>query len=459
MNGKHVHKLLGADVDTAPLDALLQTTVSEGNSQAELTVTTREGELRTVEIRCNTLPAEGDGILAVGTDITEKKKIESHYLRSQRLEGIGKLASGVAHDLNNVLAPILYAFPLLRNPDTGRDMLTEVVDTLESSVNRGSSIVRQLLAFGRGMESDHLVFQCRHIISEMVQMSRQTFPHNIEIIDEVPKDLWTIRGDETQFHQILLNFCVNARDAMPDGGAIHITAENIAVDERFVAMESRAAKGPWICIAVADTGDGIPPEVREHIFDPFFTTKDVGKGTGLGLSTVMGIVKSHQGFLDLESEPGRGTTFKVYLPAEPFEDDPQADAENPIPRGRGQTVLLVEDDDAICMTSEELLRQQGYHCQLARTGIEGAALFHREAGNISLVIASLKLPEMDGATLIRIIKRTHPELPAIITTGYPEERLLKPLEGERKLKILLKPHSSEQLLRTAGEMIAAETLD
>lgn len=244
-------------------------------------------------------------VLGINTDVTEHKKLETQLLRAQRLESIGTLASGVAHDLNNVLTPILMGSEVLRQKVPGEEAETSI-SLIEESARRGAAIVKQVLTFARGVEGKRVLIKPNHLIEEMTDIARKTFPKSIEIDSKYPDDLCSIEGDPTQLHQVLLNLSVNARDAMPDGGSLVITAENYNIDENYAAMMPDAKVGPYVMLQVTDNGAGMPRAIVDKIFDPFFTTKEVGKGTGLGLSTAVGIVKSHGGFISVYSEPGKG---------------------------------------------------------------------------------------------------------------------------------------------------------
>ena len=253
-------------------------------------------------------------VVGAWTDITERKELEAHLLRTQRLESVGRLASGIAHDLNNILAPMLMVPPLLREAVKDPE-LRNMLDLVETNAQRGSNIIKQLLTFGRGMEGERVPVQLRALVKDMSGIIRETFHKNIITRRETPPDTWLVSGDATQLHQVLMNLCVNARDAMPEGGTLTLKLENQEFDESFARMTPGAKPGRYVCLSVTDTGQGIAPEHLDKIYDPFFTTKELGKGTGLGLSTVLGIVQSHGGFIQVHSQPGRGTQFKVYLPA------------------------------------------------------------------------------------------------------------------------------------------------
>jgi signal transduction histidine kinase len=277
---------------------------------------------------------------------TEKKQLERQFYHAQRLESIATLASGVAHDLNNIFTPILATAQLLplKLPDADKET-KYLIDLLQNSVQRGTALVKQILSFSRGVENKLVVFQVRHVLREIQQVIQETFPKSIEIQTDFSQELWTIYGDATQIHQILMNLCINSRDAMPDGGTLKISTENLAIDETYAQMDDEAEPGNYIVITVSDTGVGIPPETLEHIFEPFFTTKEQGKGTGLGLSTVIGIVKNYGGFVNVYSDE-EGTCFKVYLKASQAVEISQENYSK-ISRGNGETILVVDDEALI----------------------------------------------------------------------------------------------------------------
>src|ERR1043165_7241221 len=300
-----------------PFDAARQAIIQNGEWQGEMHQPRRDGAEINVQSRW-TLVRDDQGqpksILVINTDITEKKRMESQFLRAQRMESIGTLAGGIAHDLNNVLSPILMAIDMLQLKTTDESS-RKWLDVLRSNAERGGNMVRQVLSFARGVEGERVALQPKHLIKEIVKILRETLPKSIEINFTIPEDLWIISADATQIHQVLMNLCVNARDAMPEGGSISIRAENVSVDENYARMHIEAKAGRFVVISVADTGPGMTQEIQSRIFEPFFTTKEMTKGTGLGLSTALTIVKSHGGFINVYSELHRGSQFSVYLPA------------------------------------------------------------------------------------------------------------------------------------------------
>jgi PAS domain S-box-containing protein len=311
-------------------------------------------------------------LLLIFNDVTEKKRLEAQFLRSQRMESIGTLAGGIAHDLNNVLAPLLISVQLLRDRITDDDG-RKIIAALESNVNRGADLVKQVLTFGRGIPGERVMIQIKHIALEIKGIIRETFPKSVRLQMEIAPDLWKISGDATQIGQVLLNLCVNARDAMPEGGDLSLRAENAVLDETYTAANLEAKPGRYVVISVADTGMGMTPEVQDRIFEPFFTTKEQGKGTGLGLSTTLAIVKSHGGFIHCYSEPGKGSTFKAYFPvgAAAAPDVETAAAQKPgLPRGHNEMVLVVDDEDPIRNLLKQILERFGYRVLLAVDGVE-----------------------------------------------------------------------------------------
>ncbi|WP_016951044.1 PAS domain-containing sensor histidine kinase [Anabaena sp. PCC 7108] len=302
-----------------PLEAGLKATIEQGSWQGELEQITKTGREIIVASRLTLVRDESgkpQSILAVNTDITEKKQIEQQFYRSQRLESIGTLASGIAHDLNNVFAPILMIAQFLpsRFKNADRQNL-ELFKTIETSAERGAGLVKQILTFAHGTEGKRILLNPGYLLQELLKVINQTFPKSIEVRIDIPiNTLWMVRTNPTQLDQVFMNLVVNARDAMPNGGILTITAENRIIDQTFAQMHLDAKTGSYIVVTISDTGTGIPPEFLERIFDPFFTTKEIGKGTGLGLSTVLGIIKNHDGFVQVSSQVSKGTKFQVFLP-------------------------------------------------------------------------------------------------------------------------------------------------
>jgi nitrogen-specific signal transduction histidine kinase len=356
--------------------------------------------------------------MADGPDGAARKRLDQQYQRTQRLESIGMLASGIAHDLNNVLAPIILAAPVLREHATNPEDL-RIITSLEKSAERGVELVRQILSFAHGAGSVQQIVQIKHLLQEALTVAGETFPKNIRVEDNFPGNLWPIMADPTQIHQVLLNLCVNARDAMQDGGTLWLSAENCLLDEVTARKIGGARPGAWVVLHVEDSGTGIPAEALSQIWEPFFTTKGEGKGTGLGLSTVRSIVENHNGFISLKTQPGRGTIFRVYLPAaEVPANGSVGDVVQPRgDRGNGELILVVDDEPQIRDITAAMLSRNGYRVLTACDGAEAVALFATRSSEISVLITDLIMPNLDGAALANIATHLNPRVKVLAISG------------------------------------------
>ena len=361
------------------------------------------------------------GRLCISTDITEQKNLEEKFLRSQRLESIGMLAAGIAHDLNNVLAPMSMAVPILREHASLPSDI-RMLNTLERCTERGAGLARQIFGFAHGISGEHRVVQIKHLARDIVSVITETFPKSIVLNDEIPSDLWPVLANPTQIHQVLLNLCVNARDAMPAGGTLHLRAANLVLDAQAAALIEGAKPGSWLVLDVEDTGTGIAPEVLPHIWDPFFSTKGAGKGTGLGLSTVRGIVETHRGFVTVESVVGRGTLIRIYLPAAETKEDPDtAVALAPGPTGRDELILVVDDEESIRDMVSTILTRNGYRVALADDGAQAAELYSAQAPDFALVISDFDMPKLDGVAFGRIVRSIRPDAKILAMSGLTDD--------------------------------------
>src|SRR3984893_4572177 len=394
-------------------------------------------------------------ILIINTDITEQKRLETHLLRAQRLESIGTLASGVAHDLNNILSPILMCAEMLKSNPIPED-LPALVSLIEGSAKRGANVVKQVFTFARGIEGERVMIKPSHLIQEMIDIAQQTFPKSIEMSSRYSEDLWSINCDPTQLHQVLLNLSVNARDAMPAGGSLTIGAENFDVDEHYASMTLGAKPGPHVMFRVTDTGAGMSRATIDKIFDPFFTTKEVGKGTGLGLSTVLGIVKSHGGFISVDSEIGKGTTFKIFLPAKVSEENPPKSALPPeLLEGNGEVVLVIDDEPGVVQMTKVILEKRNYRVLTAQDGPGALAVIAQQAEPTKIVLTDMSMPFMDSIALIRAIKQMKPATMFIASTGQGEETRMAELESVGVRNFLTKPYDTHTLLTTVRDTLGA----
>ena len=446
--GKKTHELWH-EKNEQLLQAAFQHLMQHGSWEGELHQRTKSGKEIIVESRWTLVQNFGNrpqSILVVNTNITEKKQLESQFLRAQRLESIGTLASGIAHDLNNVLAPIMMTAQLLES-QMHDERSRRLLPILISNAKRGASLVNQVLSFTRGLEGERTLLQLKHLIIEIQQIIKETFPRSIEVTTQIPPHLWTVCGDATQLHQVIMNLCVNARDAMPNGGKLSILAENLLVDENYARMNIDAQVGSYLVITVIDTGMGITPEILDRIFEPFFTTKETGKGTGLGLSTVIGIIKSHGGFVKVHSQPGNGSQFQVYLPAQDITET-REEVEQTLPPGNGELILVVDDEPAIREITKTSLESHNFRAITASDGIEAIALYVENQDEIALVLTDMVMPSMDGMTTIKTLQKINQNVKIIAVSGLATTDKVNAAHGLGIKAFLAKPYTTNQLLQT-----------
>lgn len=453
--GRSVRSLMYQKSD-AEFERAKRATLEKGEWAGELRQQNSDGKELIVESRW-TLVRDATGrpksIFAINTDISDKKKLEAQFLRAQRMESIGTLASGIAHDLNNILSPLLTGLQLLQlkitDPESRRWL-----EMLRANAERGGEMVQQVLSFARGMGGERVRLQPKHVIKDVVKMLRETLPKSITIRSEIPNDLDLIVGDATQLHQVLMNLAVNARDAMPNGGLLEIKAENVTVDQTYAHLQLDARPARYLCISVTDTGEGIPPDIINRVFDPFFTTKPHGKGTGLGLSTVQAIVKGHGGFLSLYSEPGKGTQFKVYLPAAEGQAQPSVAPHPELPFGHGEWILVVDDEAMVREITKGTLENFGYRVLTASNGTEAVATFAEHRDKISLVLTDMMMPLMDGPALVRALHKLSPQLKIIGSSGLAGDQKMAEARQAGVQSFLPKPYSADKLLKAVAETLS-----
>ncbi len=389
-----------------------------------------------------------NSILIIHTDITEQKKLEEQFLRSQRLESIGTLANGIAHDLNNVLSPILLATRILSLKLKDEDS-QQLLGTLRRSAERGADLVRQVLSYVRGAEGERTYFQPNQSISEAVRILRETLPKNIQFELEIAPDLHGILGDRTQIYQVLMNLCLNARDAMPVGGILRLRAQNYTCSKLEPPFPRGLEFGSYVWLSVSDNGTGIPLEIKNKIFDPFFTTKAHGQGSGLGLATVQSIIKSHHGVIEVESEIGQGTTFHIYLPALSAPVALEQKRETPeFVRGKGETILVVDDESDILQLTSETLAAHGYNPLIANGGEAALQKMKQNGAPLDLVLVDMMMPGLDGIATIRELKKMHPTLKFITTSGLADPAKISEANELGALAFLPKPCAPGELIQT-----------
>jgi signal transduction histidine kinase/ActR/RegA family two-component response regulator len=376
----------------------------------------------------------------------DRKKLEDQILRAHRLEAIGTLASGIAHDLNNILSPVMMCVQLLQDKVSDPED-REMLGIVGAGAQRGSEMIKHLLAFDRGIGGKRGPTQLGSLLKEMAAIMRETFPRDIVVVENAPPGLWKVVADATQLHQVLMNFCVNARDAMPAGGTLSLLAENVVLAGDEPTLHAEAKEGPYVVLSVGDTGQGISQEIIGRIFDPFFTTKDFGAGTGLGLATVIGILRNHGGFVTVHSEPGLGSTFKAYLPASA---GPEGAALRPVPnlvaKGRSELILVVDDEPAVLELTRRILEKHNYRVVTAPDGREALALFMMRRQEVKLVLTDSIMPVMGGVALIRALRALNSQLKIVATSGLDEEKKRTELAALGVHDVVLKPCTPQELL-------------
>jgi two-component system, cell cycle sensor histidine kinase and response regulator CckA len=426
-------------------------TISQGEWSGELQLVTQAGKEITVASHWY-LIATTDGtpasILTIDTNITKYKLLERQFLRAQRLENLGTLASGIAHDLNNILTPIVAITELLPLRLKDLDERTQkLLGTLAENSKRGRELVAQILTFARGGDGEHTILQPRHLLAEVVQIARQTFPRSIEISLQIENsNLWTLSADSTQLHQVLINLCVNARDAMPDGGELTIKAENIILTDAYPKLHPDAHGGAYVAITVADTGIGIQSELLGRIFEPFFTTKPIGKGTGLGLSTVQTIVHNHQGFVDISSQIGQGTQFRFYLPATDRIEPVYVESILPTLTGNGQLILIVDDEPSIREILGTTIESYDYQSVTAHNSQQAIELYRQHHHEIQTILLDYMMPGGNPDHTIAQFHSIDPHVRVIVMSGLSAAEIAAESHGEPATSFLAKPFSTRDLL-------------
>ncbi|HEV2560049.1 MAG TPA: PAS domain-containing protein [Microvirga sp.] len=394
-------------------------------------------------------------------DTTDLRLIQEQLAQSQKMNAVGQLAGGVAHDFNNVLQAIIGYSDLLLANHRPTDPSFQDIMQIKQNANRAASLVRQLLAFSRRQTLRPEVLNLVDRLSDLSMLLRRLLGERVELDVNHARDLWVVKADVNQFEQVIVNLVVNARDAMPGGGRVGIRTRNVTASEAARLAVPGMGPADYVAIEVADTGTGMSPEVKEKIFEPFFTTKEVGKGTGLGLSTVFGIVRQSGGFIDVETAPGQGTTFRIYLPrhvptAEDVEEAKPEAVKKPAADLTGQgTILLVEDEDPVRAVNARALSARGYTVLEAASGVEALQIIEERGTPVDLVVSDVVMPEMDGPTLLGELRKLYPDLKVIFVSGYAEDAFKKNLPDGEEFNFLPKPFSLRQLVETVKQVIAS----
>lgn len=424
--------------------------LSKGEWTGEIDQITKYGKRIIVESRW-TLIFDSNGkptsILTINTDITEKKGLEKQLLRAQRLESVNTLAGGIAHDLNNLLTPMLLSAQLLKE-ECSSEQGMELVSILENNAQRSADLIKRIMSFERGTEGERKPLKIADIIKEVETIINETFPRSIETHFDVPRDSGMIIGDSNQLHQVLMNLCTNARDAMPEGGLLTISVENMVLEKTDPKTNGQAKPGPYMRISVTDTGSGIAPEIQEHLFEPFFTTKETGKGSGLGLPIALSIVKGHGGFIDVFTEEGRGTIFNVFLPMIEAEASHVEKREKSLHFGNGESILIVDDEASILMIAHTILETHGYKVLEAGSGADAIELYRLNRYSIDVCLVDIMMPIMNGIEVIKLIRTMNPEAKIIAMSGMVEKDMQEEIKISNVQGLLKKPFSAENLLNT-----------
>ena len=419
---------------------------------------------------------DGEAAIVYALETTDRRKLESQFAQSQKMEMVGKLAGGIAHDFNNVLSAIMMATDFLLNAHKPTDPSFQDIMQIKQNANRAASLVRQLLAFSRRQTLRPQVLDLGEALSDLTMLLRRLIGEKVVLEVAHGRDLWPVKVDISQFEQVIVNLAVNARDAMPEGGKLMVRTANLAANESKNFPSKGMPAADYVLVEVSDTGVGIAPAIIEKIFEPFFSTKDVGKGTGLGLSTVYGIVKQTGGFVYVDSEVGKGTTFRIFLPryvpgAEELEAEELPEAESPAISGAlaaademvrqagadltGQgTILLVEDEEGLRTLNARGLVSRGYTVLEAGNGVEAMAVLEKRGGDVDLVVSDVVMPEMDGPTLLKEMRRRNPGLKIIFVSGYAEDAFQKSLPEHGQFAFLPKPFTLKQLVAAVKETMA-----
>lgn len=431
----------------------------EGHWDGELHPRHRAGRVLTIEARVTPLRERGRirSLLLVASDLTDRRELEKQLQHAQRLETVGTLTCGVAHDLNNVLAPVQMVADMLPGSRGGAEV-ERFTELLRRSTRRGADLIRQLLEFGRGSGGGRTLVDMGLLVKETTKMLRETFPRSIHLRMETGSIEAWVMGDATQLHQVLLNLCINARDAMPEGGQLALTvSQRVRTPTDGGGVEGLMA-GPYVVVEVADTGSGIAADIRDRVFEPFFSTKPPGKGTGLGLSIARNLVREHQGAIEMESKPEEGTRFRLWLPQSTAEVTPVVApraATERVPLGR-RCVLVVDDEDALRELMILALEQAGYRVLSASDGAEGVSVFGRHQDEVEAVVVDMVMPYLDGAAAIEVMRRIKPGVPVVAISGLPEKAEEAVKAAPSRAVFLQKPFSVRHLTDELGRILEEE---
>jgi two-component system cell cycle sensor histidine kinase/response regulator CckA len=451
-----------ATVDDAPLDpqntpSMVAIRTERATEPLELLITTPAGERRRLSV--SAAPLVGDkgklfGSVTVITDITEQHVLQEQLLQAQKVESIGVLAGGIAHDFNNLLTAILGYCQLTLRRLTADDRLYRNVLEIKKAADRATKLTAQLLAFSRKQILQPKVMDLNETVSNISKMLRQLIGEDIDLVSVLHSQLEMIRADPSQIEQVIMNLAINARDAMPMGGKLTIETAYVELDENYARQHAGVQPGPYVMLAVSDTGTGIHPQLKERIFEPFFTTKGVGKGTGLGLSTVYGIVKQSGGNIWVYSEEGLGTTFKIYLPRLLKSGKAETPPETPLEAPQGnEVVLLVEDEELVRNMTTDILGIHGYHVLVAANGQEAIKICEEYGGQIDLMLTDVVMPRISGKQLYELCRPFRPAMRVLFMSGYTDNAIVHHGVLDEGINFIQKPFTPDKLARKIREVI------
>jgi two-component system cell cycle sensor histidine kinase/response regulator CckA len=457
-SAKEIRKMNPLDLFAGPDKALLQERIRDvfhnGSAEVEARLTTKSGMKLSYYFTGHVFQGkDGPCLLGMGVDISERKKLEEQLRKSQKMEAMGLLAGGIAHDFNNLLTGILGYASLLSLKEGVPPEVTKAAGIIQRSAERASQLTAQLLGFAEQGKNLTVPVELGRVIASVTGVLERTQDPLIRIATSLRPEGGCVLGDPSQLDQVVMNLAINACDAMPAGGQLKITTEPVTLDEAFCRERDWMSPGKYLLLSVIDTGVGISPENMERIFDPFFTTKSQGKGTGLGLSMVFGIVKNHGGCVDVQSERGAGTVFRVYLPEGPEGAlKEKAAMDEALPRGRGK-ILLVDDQDTVREVANDMLEALGYEVITAADGMEGISRYRELWREIDLVILDMVMPNLSGGDCFRRMKEINPKARVVLSSGYSMDGAIQEVMNEGILAFIQKPYRMEELSRVVGTAV------
>jgi PAS domain S-box-containing protein len=424
----------------------------------ELHYRKKDGKIITVVETVNAVRDDSGNVVAyrgLQRDVTEQRKLQHQLLQAQKMESVGTLAGGIAHDFNNLLAGILGYASFMKSKMKQDDPFFAYADTIEKSSMRAAELTSQLLAFARGGKYDNKPIILNKVVEETLTIVERTLDKSVEVEAKFDTQLPTVEADSGQLQQVLMNLCVNARDAMPGGGKMIIETGVGEISEAYAEIHIGAKAGKYVILSVSDTGSGMDEQTKKRMFEPFYTTKEEGKGTGLGLSMVYGVVKNHGGHIDVYSEPGQGSIFKIYLPisGKPVTEKlPETEA----PRGGHETVLVVDDEESFRSFTKDILQSHGYRVLLAVDGEDGVDIYQARKGNIDLVILDMVMPKMGGHETFLKMREDNPDVKVLLSTGYSRDGKAQEIIDSGIREFIQKPYKAEKLLSKVRSLLDAK---